>query len=48
MRKAEQHETKAKEIEKQRAELDPRLQAEDARWEKQKEKPEAALSRARD
>jgi hypothetical protein len=33
---------------KQRAALDQRLQAEGARWEKQKEKLDAALSRARE
>jgi hypothetical protein len=42
------HETKVEEIERDRAELDRRAQAEDARWEKQKEKLEAALRRARD
>jgi colicin import membrane protein len=42
------HETKAEEIERDRAALDRRSQAEDARWEKQKEKLETALRRARD
>ena len=37
------HETKVKEIESDRAELDKRSRAEDARWEKQKEKLENAL-----
>jgi hypothetical protein len=36
------------EIKRDRAALDRRSQAEDARWEKQKEKLEAALRRARD
>jgi len=42
------HEAKVEEIERDRAALDRRSQAEDARWEKQKEKLEAALRRARD
>jgi colicin import membrane protein len=42
------HETKVEEIESERAALDRRSQAEDARWEKQKEKLETALRRARD
>jgi hypothetical protein len=41
------HETKVEEIERDRAALDRRSQAEDARWEKQKEKLEIALRRAR-
>jgi len=43
-----EHETKIKKIEKDRAALDRRSQAENARWEKQKEKLEAALRRAND
>jgi colicin import membrane protein len=43
-----EHETKTKKIETDRAALDRRSQAEDARWEKQKEKLETALRRARD
>ena len=42
------HETKVEEIKRDRAALDRRSQAEDARWEKQKEKLETALRRARD
>jgi colicin import membrane protein len=42
------HESNAKKIEHDRAVLDRRLQAEDARWEKQKEKLETALRRAHD
>jgi hypothetical protein len=42
------HETKLEEIESDRAALDRRSQGEDARWEKQKEKRETALRRARD
>jgi hypothetical protein len=42
------HEAMAKKIDHDRAILDRRSKAEDARWEKQKEKLEAALSRARD
>jgi colicin import membrane protein len=42
------HETKVEEIKRDRAALDRRLQAEDARWEQQKEKLETALRRARD
>jgi hypothetical protein len=41
------HETRVEEIERDRAALDRRAQAEDARWAKQKEKLEAALRRAR-
>jgi colicin import membrane protein len=44
----QEHETKTKKIEYERAALDRRSQAEDARWEKQKEKLEIALRRARD
>jgi colicin import membrane protein len=43
-----QHETKVKEIESDRGELDRRSQAEDERWEKQKDKLESALRRIRD
>ena len=43
-----EHETKIKKIEKDRAALDRRSQAENARWETQKEKLEAALRRASD
>jgi colicin import membrane protein len=43
-----EHETKTKKIEYERATLDRRSLAEDARWEKQKEKLEIALRRARD
>ena len=43
-----EHETKIKKIEKDRAALDRRSQAENARWEKQKEKLKAALRRAND
>lgn len=42
-----EHEAKASEIEEARAALDRRSQTEDARWEKQKEKLERAVSRAR-
>ena len=42
------HETKFEEINSDRAALDRRSQAEDARWEKQKEKLETALRLARD
>ena len=42
------HETKVEEIKRDRAALDRRSQAEDARWEKQKEKLETALRHARD
>ena len=42
------HETKVEEIKRDRAALDRRSQAEDARWEKQKERLETALRRARD
>jgi colicin import membrane protein len=42
------HETRVEEIERDRAALDRRAQAEDARWEKQKEELEAALRRARE
>ncbi len=41
------HEAKVEELNKDRAELDRRSQAEDARWTKQKEKLETALRRAR-
>jgi colicin import membrane protein len=44
----QEHETKAKKIEYERAAFDRRSQAEDARWDKQKEKLEIALRRARD
>jgi colicin import membrane protein len=44
----EEHEAKIKKIEQDRAALDRRSQAEEARWEKQKEKLETALRRARD
>jgi colicin import membrane protein len=43
-----EHETEAKKIENARAALDQRYKAEDARWQKQKEKLETALRRARD
>jgi colicin import membrane protein len=43
-----EHETNVKKIEKDRAALDRRSQAENARWVKQKEKLEAALRRASD
>jgi colicin import membrane protein len=42
------HETKVEAIGRDRAALDQRAQAEDARWEEQKEELEAALRRARD
>ena len=42
------HETMVEEIERDRAALDRRSQAEDARWAKQKEQLETALRRARD
>jgi hypothetical protein len=42
------HEAKVEAIERDRAALERRSQAEDARWEKQKEKLETALRRARD
>jgi colicin import membrane protein len=42
------HESKSEEIENDRAALDRRSQAEDARWVKQKEKLEIALCRARE
>ena len=41
-----EHETKVQTIEKDRAALDRRSHAENARWEKQREKLEAALRRA--
>jgi colicin import membrane protein len=41
-------EATAEEIDRARAALDRRSQVEDARWEKQKEKLETALRRARD
>jgi hypothetical protein len=44
----QEHETKIKIIVTDRAALDRRSQAEDARWEKQKEKLETDLRRARD
>jgi colicin import membrane protein len=43
-----EHYIKAKKIESDRAALERRSQAEDARWEKQREKLENALRRARD
>jgi colicin import membrane protein len=43
-----EHETEVQEIEKDRAALDKRSEVENARWEKQKEKLETALRRARD
>jgi colicin import membrane protein len=43
-----EHETKVRKIENDRAALDRRSQAENARWEKQKEKLETALRRAGD
>jgi colicin import membrane protein len=43
-----EHETKAQKIENDRAAIDRRSQAEDARWEKRKQKLETALRRARD
>jgi colicin import membrane protein len=42
------HETKVEAINRERAALDRRAQAEDARWEQQKEELEGALRRARD
>src|SRR5687768_602958 len=42
------HEAKLEQIERDRAALDRRSQAEDARWEQQKETLETALRRARD
>jgi len=42
------HEAKIKDIDKDRADVDKRSQAEDTRWERQKEKLETALRRARD
>jgi colicin import membrane protein len=42
------HETKVEEIKRDRAALDRRSEAEDARWTKQKEKLETALRRVRD
>ena len=42
------HESNAKKIEHDRAALDRRLQAEDARWEKQKEKLDTAVRRSHD
>jgi hypothetical protein len=42
------HEAKVEEFERDRAALDRRSQAEDARWEQQKETLETALRRARD
>jgi colicin import membrane protein len=43
-----EHETKAKKIENDRTVLDRRSKAEDARWEKQRQKLETSLRRARD
>jgi hypothetical protein len=43
-----EHETKVQEIEKDRAALDKRSQAENARWEAQRQKLKAALQRASD
>jgi hypothetical protein len=43
-----EHDAQAGAIEAERAALEARSQAEDARWQKQKEKLEAALRRARD
>ena len=43
-----EHGVKIRKIERDRAALDKRSQAEDARWEKQREKLETALRRARD
>ena len=49
LEEAEQsHEAKVKKIQNDRAALDSQSQAEDARWEKQREKLENALRRARD
>jgi colicin import membrane protein len=42
-----EHDSRVSSIEAERAALERRLQAEDARWEKQKEKLESALRRAR-
>jgi len=48
LKNAEQeHDTKVKKIEQDKAALDQRSQAEDARWEKQKQKLESALRRTR-
>jgi len=44
----QEHETKVKKIEKDRASVDRQSQVENARWEKQKEKLETALRKARD
>lgn len=44
----QEHETKVKKIDKDRASVDQRSQVENARWEKQKEKLETALPKARD
>ncbi|WP_349642734.1 hypothetical protein [Bradyrhizobium elkanii] len=43
-----QHEKKASAIEAERAALDERAEAEESRWEKQRENLESALRRARD
>ena len=43
-----EHETKAKKIERDRAVIEKRSEAEDARWDKQKEKLETVLRKARD
>ena len=45
---SQEHEAEVKKIENDRATLDQRYKAEDARWQKQKEKLETALRRARD
>jgi colicin import membrane protein len=43
-----QHEAKPKELDHQRAALERRSQEEEQRWQKQKDKLEAASGRARD
>ncbi len=43
-----EHDTRASAIEAERAAVEKRSQAEDARWEKQKQKLDLALSRARE
>jgi colicin import membrane protein len=43
-----EHDTKVRKIEKDRTAIEKRSQAENARWEKQKEKLETALRRAGD
>jgi hypothetical protein len=45
---ARDHETKMQKIEKDREALDKRSQIEEERWERQKDKLEAALRRASD